>query len=143
MKCSHCDNDAVYFYSENINGDVTETHLCEACAEREGLRERIDRLSGQFRLPRGLAFGDFAGAFGRDNARIPDGLLTGFFGAPPEPETRQSSSTLVSEPPQFDDMMAHRREVNVLRASLNNAVFREDFEEAAKLRDQIKAIDGN
>ena len=37
MKCDRCGkNDATFYYKSNINGRVTETHLCQACARRMG-----------------------------------------------------------------------------------------------------------
>ncbi len=38
MKCDRCGkNDATFYYKSNINGRVTETHLCPDCARRHGL----------------------------------------------------------------------------------------------------------
>ncbi len=38
MKCEKCGkNEANYHFTSNINGVVTESHLCSRCAEKAGL----------------------------------------------------------------------------------------------------------
>lgn len=38
MKCQHCNkNEATAYFKQNINGNVTEMHLCEDCAKELGL----------------------------------------------------------------------------------------------------------
>ena len=37
MKCDRCGkNEATFYYKSNINGRVTETHLCPDCARAMG-----------------------------------------------------------------------------------------------------------
>lgn len=51
MKCTNCnERNAVYHYVSNVNGDVTETHLCRECAAKmkqdggEYPWERFDKM---------------------------------------------------------------------------------------------------
>ncbi len=38
MKCQHCNkNEATAYFKQNLNGNVTEMHLCEDCAKELGL----------------------------------------------------------------------------------------------------------
>lgn len=38
MKCQHCNqNEATTYFKQNINGKVTEMHLCEDCARELGV----------------------------------------------------------------------------------------------------------
>ena len=38
MKCEHCGNEEVSFhYTSNINGNITEKHLCSQCAGKFGI----------------------------------------------------------------------------------------------------------
>mgnify|MGYP000778584824 CR=1 FL=1 len=47
MKCENCGkNEVTFIYQSNINGQVTEKHLCSECAEKLGLTRQAlaDRL---------------------------------------------------------------------------------------------------
>ena len=38
MRCEHCNqNEATTYIKQNINGKVTEMHLCRDCAEKLGV----------------------------------------------------------------------------------------------------------
>lgn len=40
MKCQHCNNrEATTYFKQNINGKVTEMHLCEDCAKELGVMD--------------------------------------------------------------------------------------------------------
>ena len=42
MKCEHCGkNEVTFVYQSNINGKVTEKHLCGECAEQLGYTRQI------------------------------------------------------------------------------------------------------
>ena len=128
MKCQNCGrNEATYYYKSSINGRVTETHLCADCARKLGYVQRMqpdsffgdDFFSHPFRL-----FEPLLGGFGNR-------LLTEF----PEPVdvTRQAQK---AEQERF----SLQRQRNALQTQLRHAVESEDFESAAKLRDQLKAL---
>ena len=119
MKCQNCGrNEATYYYKSSINGRVTETHLCADCARKLGYVQRMqpdsffgdDFFSHPFRL-----FEPLLGGFGNR-------LLTEF----PEPAEQERFSL--------------QRQRNALQTQLRHAVEAEDFESAARLRDQLKAL---
>ena len=128
MKCQNCGrNEATYYYKSSINGRVTETHLCADCARKLGYVQRMqpdsffgdDFFSHPFRL-----FEPLLGGFGNR-------LLTEF----PEPVdvTRQAQQA-------EQDRFSLQRQRNALQTQLRHAVEAEDFESAARLRDQLKAL---
>ena len=42
MKCENCGkNEVTFIYQSNINGQVTEKHLCSECAEKLGLTRQV------------------------------------------------------------------------------------------------------
>ncbi len=45
MKCQHCGrNDATFYYRSNVNGRVTEQHLCADCAARLGYSQAMPAM---------------------------------------------------------------------------------------------------
>lgn len=141
MKCQNCGrNEATYYYKSSINGRVTETHLCADCARKLGYVQRMqpdsffgdDFFSHPFRL-----FEPLLGGFGNR-------LLTEF----PEPVdvTRQAQQAVAEAPEDAlvnkaeQDRFSLQRQRNALQTQLRHAVEAEDFESAAKLRDQLKAL---
>ena len=124
MKCQNCGrNEATYYYKSSINGRVTETRLCADCARKLGYVQRMqpdsffgdDFFSHPFRL-----FEPLLGGFGNR-------LLTEF------PE-----DALVDKAEQ--ERFSLQRQRNALQTQLRHAVEAEDFESAARLRDQLKAL---
>ena len=54
MKCEHCGkNEATFFYKSNVNGHVTQVHLCQDCAQAMGYTSALRRSMGPTSL-----FGD-------------------------------------------------------------------------------------
>ena len=42
MKCENCGkNEVTFVYQSNINGKVSEKHLCSECAEKLGYSQRL------------------------------------------------------------------------------------------------------
>ena len=145
MKCEQCGrNEATFFYRSSVNGRVTEQHLCPQCAHELGL----DRgLGGNF-LGRDL----FASPF-----RMMESMLEGFpsrmlteFPSPveilDEPRTdfvrtadrSVPSQGLVSDAEQKAFSRECRR--NALQHQLDAAVKAENYEEAARLRDELRGL---
>ncbi|MGX8699323.1 MAG: UvrB/UvrC motif-containing protein [bacterium] len=145
MKCTICGkNNASYHYRTNINGRITEAHLCPECAGKaENIPEEVrnwddDRLFGSF----DRMFDDFfRRPFGSLSGFMPSLLLAG-----PSVETsaepRQQPQVVESTPAPADDGLARRRQVNALRNQMHEAAAREDYEEAARLRDELKKLEG-
>ena len=146
MRCDRCGkNEATFYYKSNINGKVTQVHLCPQCAEELGYTDSF-RSAGMT----GGLFGDF---FSR-----PFGMLEPFFSGLgsrmltefPEPvdvlgQARESTpaqeDTVDLLPRDEQDALTRQRKRNALQTQLNLAVQEERFEEAAKLRDELKALE--
>lgn len=143
MKCMNCGkNDATFYYKSNINGRVTEQHLCGDCAEKLGYTERV-RTS-----PWGSFFDD-------DWFSRPFGMLEPFFGGLgsrlltefPRPvdvleqargEKPEAEDDLL--PKEQRESLSLERKKNALRHQLHSAVAEERYEDAAKLRDELKSL---
>ena len=146
MRCDRCGkNEATFDYKSNINGKVTQVHLCPQCAEELGYTDSF-RSAGMT----GGLFGDF---FSR-----PFGMLEPFFSGLgsrmltefPEPvdvlgQARESTPAQEDTgdllPRDEQDALTRQRKRNALQTQLNLAVQEERFEEAAKLRDELKALE--
>ena len=146
MRCDRCGkNEATFYYKSNINGKVTQVHLCPQCAEELGYTDSF-RSAGMT----GGLFGDF---FSR-----PFGMLEPFFSGFgtrmltefPEPvdvlgQARESTPAQEDTgdllPRDEQDALTRQRKRNALQTQLNLAVQEERFEEAAKLRDELKALE--
>ena len=119
MKCQNCGkNEATFYYKSNINGRVMESHLCPECARQLGLVQDMRR-------PMMSSFWDDDDFFTRP-FRMLEPLLGGF------------GSRLLTEFPEPVDVTQHQR--NALETQLRHAVETENFEEAAKLRDQLRSL---
>ena len=146
MRCDRCGkNEATFYYKSNINGKVTQVHLCPQCAEELGYTDSF-RSAGMT----GGLFGDF---FSR-----PFGMLEPFFSGlcsrmltefpkPVDVLGQARESTPAQEdtgdllPRDEQDALTRQRKRNALQTQLNLAVQEERFEEAAKLRDELKALE--
>lgn len=154
MKCDKCGNEASFFYSSNVNGRRTERHLCADCARAEGFGNALDYdPMGGMRNMFDSFFEDFGGFFGGGRSLLPSFDL---FGSPmrsmmtrsaprvnlvvdsPE-QTVQSAGGVIPEADAAD--IRARREKGALRHQLDEAVKAEDFERAAQLRDQLRALE--
>ena len=146
MKCDRCGrNESTFYYKSNINGKVTQVHLCPQCAEELGYTDSF-RSAGMT----GGLFGDF---FSRPFGMLEP--LLGGFGSRlltefPEPVDvlGQARETAPSQeeggdllPKDQQDALTKQRKRNALQTQLNLAVEEERFEEAAKLRDELKALE--
>ncbi len=134
MKCEHCGrNEATFYFKSNINGHVTEQHLCAECARKMGYTEQLQPLSmfseDFFTRP----FRMFKPLLGDMGMR----MLTEF-PAPVETAAAQQEVELVSQAEQQKLQQECRR--NALQAQLQTAIETEDFETAAKLRDELRGL---
>ena len=155
MKCQKCGKNEVNFhYSSNINGCVTESHLCSECAATEGYdMDSLFDTGGLFGVSD--MFSDFFPIFGR-SAFMPAAMQlmspavfyprTARLVARPRTQNYGGScgcgcGTEGSKPDtddiKADEAMIKRRELNM---ELQAAIKSEDFEKAAQLRDQIKGM---
>lgn len=160
MKCEHCGkNEVTFVYQSNINGQVTEKHLCADCAAKLGFTQRIaasrQRMMNSFGSLFSNPFGGLSDGFDQFTAprlsmpeqfrqmlgEMFDNPLDDLFvdmpalGAPAKtPEAEQ-------EPQADQNRFARLRQLNALRHEMDQAVQTENFERAAQLRDQIRALE--
>ena len=138
MKCDRCGkNDATFYYKSNINGRVTETHLCQDCARQMGYAEPMaSRMGGWFDDDWfSRPFSLFEPLFGGLGSR----MLTEF-PEPGEPRQTEEKSGLVDKAQQ--DALRSERLRNALQEQLKSAVESENYEEAARLRDELRVLPG-
>ena len=158
MKCEHCGkNEVTFVYQSNINGKVTEKHLCSQCAEQLGyaqkLTSRSQRMMRNFRddfFFGGSLLEDFfspvPSLMGRME-RMLESPFEDFFAEMPALGAKAEESgqeqpkqeELVSQEEQ--ERFAKMRRMNALRMEMKQAVHQEDFERAARLRDELRALE--
>lgn len=115
MLCQHCNkNEAEYHFSITNGFQAGEVHLCKECAELLGNQymEYYRKMA-----PFGWQMTN-QGAFSEKPT-------LGFSGTQPDIT-------------QLDEDFAYRRKLSELRSRLQYAVDKEDYETAAKLRDEIQ-----
>lgn len=150
MKCQNCGNEEVNFhYTSNINGTVTEKHLCAECANKLGLMNESafgpesfeEMFNGLFRArPARRMYGGYG-------MMLPTFVIHPIgFVVPPQAIDRGApapagAAAPAGVTPEVDEEMKKRRELNILREQMRTAAEAEDFEKAAEIRDQIKKIE--
>ena len=140
MKCEHCGkNDANFYYKSNINGKVTQLHLCGECAEALGYTDTLRRTMRPMRL-----FDDdfFTRPFGMLEDmmdRFGSRMLTEY-PAPAEESDHRSESRQELLPEQERQQLQHQRQKNALQHQLQTAIREERYEDAARLRDEIRGL---
>lgn len=154
MKCENCGkNEVTFVYQSNINGKITEKHLCNECAEKLGYSQRIAAHSQ--RMMQNLFGNSFLDDFfspmpslmGRMTRMLEDPFDDFFadmpaLGAAPAQQNaqdRQKQEGLVDQKEQ--SRFARMRQINALRMEMKKAVRQENFERAAELRDQLRALE--
>ena len=159
MKCENCGkNEVTFIYQSNINGKVTEKHLCSECAEKLGYTQKIaahnrsmmQNFFGGSLLGNGF-FDDFfspmPSLMGRSGWLLEDPFDDFFadmpaLGAGPvqqQEQANQRQDDLVGKEEQ--SRFAYMRQVNALKLEMKKAVHQENFERAAQLRDQIHQLE--
>ena len=158
MKCENCGKNEVSFVlRSNINGQVTEKRLCGECAEKLGYTQKLAAHSRRMMEGMRGAFGGFPGLM--DGFFAPERSLPGFGGFFGEdlfddffrdmpalgtaPEQPVIETEWREEPVRQEEQsrFARKRELNRLRSEMKRAVHEENFERAAELRDQIRAME--
>ncbi len=157
MLCQHCKkNDANMHMKRIINGNATEVHLCSDCARTLGYGESF----GTF----GLGFSDLlSGLYGKSENQLNSNSLrcslcgksfadiaeSGRVGCaecyitfydkllPTLRKIHGKTTHQGKKPYNLNDDNSEIKDIEKLKTALKNAVEREDFELAAKLRDEI------
>jgi len=144
MKCQKCgNNEANYHYRSNINGRVTESHLCSECAAHADTDSFSDTdrffeemFDGFFGRSRRRSIWD---GFGMMPALMPTMLLPRFEIVVDDGSARRAENAEVKT--EVDEKMKLRREINLLRREMQQAARSEDFEKAAQIRDRIRDLE--
>ncbi|MCK4262103.1 UvrB/UvrC motif-containing protein [bacterium] len=160
MLCEVCGkSQATVHYTEIINNDATEMHLCEDCAQKKGaiLKPHFplaDLLSGliDFKLPLtlkeegrgkcpqcGMTYSDF-----KKIGRLGCGQCYNTFKeslAPLLKRVHGSNEHVGKSPALAGKAMRTTQQLRQLKEKLQRAIQREEFEEAARLRDRIREIE--
>ena len=160
MRCEHCNqNEATTYIKQNINGKVTEMHLCRDCAEKLGVLEPMHSNMGLGSMFEGSFFGNFCGSTFNDiinTGNVGCAHCYDRFADKLEPSIRKIhgatrhigkniSYTEEKEPvnnakakePAAEKPQSERER---LQAELDKAVQEQRYEDAAVLRDQIKEL---
>ena len=153
MKCEHCGKNEVNFvYRSNVNGTITEKHLCGECAEKLGVTAHLAKHSQ--RMMRGFddffsrsLFDDFFSPVPTLMSRMNRMLESPFddiFADMPA-LTASSEKIEAKQGPAVDEeeqnRFARTRELNALRMEMKQAAQNEEFERAAQLRDRIREVE--
>ena len=161
MLCTKCGaKNAVVHYTKSINGEVTEYHLCQDCAKEEG-------LFGNLNFNFGNLFTDFLGlgleAAPKETSTLAcpgcGGTLRDFertgrlgcsacydtFEAAIAPVLKRLHGSVLHTgklPKEAEGEVKAARKIDRLKKELKAAVQKEDFETAARLRDEIREMEG-
>lgn len=153
MKCENCGNNEVSFiYQSNVNGHVTEKHLCAECAEKLGYTQKLAAHSRQMmhNFFGGGLFEDFfaplPSLLGRRNWLLEDPFDDFFSDMPAlgaaaerQEQPRKAQDDLLEKEEQ--EAVSKTRQLNALRMELQRAIKEENFERAIELRDQIHGME--
>jgi protein arginine kinase activator len=154
MKCDLCDKEAVVHLTQVINGEMKEIHLCEEHAIEQGIDLNspisiTDILMGLSAPQKSIA-GELSLACPRCGLTRDEFRKTGRLGCPECYKTFMAELTMaiktmhhsgqhIGKIPEREGVQTRMKsKIARLQQELDAAVAREDFEKAAKLRDQIK-----
>ena len=133
MKCQKCgQNEVNFYYSTNVNGEVSETYLCAKCVSVAG----YDIMS---LLDIGNMFDELipVPVLGVVRQLQPGKRKTYVCTPVLETACECGSSQALNSENKTDTEMTERRELNMqMRIAIEN----EEFEKAAEIRDKIKAL---
>ena len=160
-KCDKCDNPATIHMTEIIGGEKVEKHLCEQCAEAEGITIKanipISQLLEDFILQTagdstgltpadvtcdvcGMTFGEFRerGQFGCPNDyEVFEPMLGQILDGAQDGATRHVGKV----PRRAGEGLQKQNAILRLRSELREAIKNEQYEQAATLRDEIKKLE--
>ncbi|MDD6605972.1 MAG: UvrB/UvrC motif-containing protein [Oscillospiraceae bacterium] len=154
MKCENCGkNEVTFVYQSNVNGKVTEKHLCSECAEKLGYTQKIaahsQRMMQNFfgnSIFGNSFFDDFFSPVPSLMGRMLEDPFDDFFAdmpalgaAPAKQEKQKKEDDLVDREEQ--GRFAYLRQMNALKMEMKKAVHQENFERAAELRDEIHKLE--
>ncbi|GAA0503274.1 protein-arginine kinase activator protein McsA [Salinibacillus aidingensis] len=171
MKCQECEKrPATVHFSQVVNGEKTEVHLCEYCAQEKGYMDQYnqnfsfqDLLSGLFNFDSGTSFKESQGSSFQSNHSLQcdkcgmtyeEFKRRGKFGCDQCYETfdqhlnpifrRVHSGNTTHDgkiPKRVGGNLHLKRNLQQYRLELQKLIEKEQFEEAAKMRDQIRELE--
>ena len=151
MKCENCGkNEVTFMYQSNINGKVTEKHLCSECAEKLGYTQKLAAHSQRMMQGFGSMFGgslfdDFfapvPSLMGRMSRMLEDPFDDFFADMPALSAAPVQQEVQTSGKQEDQNWFAYQRKLNALRLEMKKAVHQENFERAAELRDEIHKLE--
>ena len=147
-KCKH--NQATMHYTQVINGQVTEAHLCEKCASEEKLSKnfsefdifnmfapRKERSEGSLICPNcKTTLSEFrqSGIAGCSKCyEVFSSVITPML-------LRTQGTTAHTKKEEIKTTESKEEKIKRLKMSLEKAVKAEEYEKAAKIRDEIKEL---
>ncbi|MCK4244446.1 MAG: UvrB/UvrC motif-containing protein [Candidatus Omnitrophica bacterium] len=156
MLCEECGNqEASFHYTEIVNGVTTGLHLCEECAKKRGFilsstfsladllggllePEHLPSLKPDLRCKNcGFTYSNF-----KETGFLGCSQCYSFFHKPLEPLLKKihGSSKHIGKFPKKkrEEKKEKVSDIQLLREKLKEAIAKEEFEEAARLRDKIK-----
>lgn len=152
MKCDKCKNDASYHSITNINGKVTEKHLCSECVKNDkdfniNTSSFIDDFMSDFKTSfsyslnpfKTLPFDDF----------FEDDFFNSNFIQPSERQEKLNNEYIkqLEEKEKREKEISNEQkrelEIKKLDIQLKKAVVEERYEDAIVLRDKIKQLKEN
>ncbi|MBD3368163.1 MAG: hypothetical protein GF405_08355 [Candidatus Eisenbacteria bacterium] len=159
--CDRCGKaPAAVHYAEVVDGRLSVWALCETCAHERGVATTLPSFAGPLvgilmglleddsleETPPdaacdecGMSYADF-----RRTGRLGCGACYDRFSSELAPLLRRihgSTQHLGRMPSGFEAQSVRREELRRLKADLRRAVFREEYERAAELRDAIRSIE--
>lgn len=163
MLCDVCkEKKATTYYKQIINGQVTESHLCSECAAEKGYSNIFSDFSKEF----DNLFGSFNSMFKSPyrisapeercsvcGSTISDISRTGRLGCsecyktfgqrilPAIKRIHGNTTHCGKVPGNKGTQIRLKTNLEILRDKLNEAIQKQEFEEAAKLRDEIIALE--
>lgn len=161
--CQICNkNPATMHFTEIQDNRSSELHVCQACAEQKGLTPQVAPKNFSVSELVAKMFDDMAAGEGekigpvqcpscgmhytafKDTGRLGCGDCYATFQSKLRPLLRRihGNTRHTGKHPSADgEAVAHTRQMQRLQDELQRAIDREDFERAAELRDQIRALE--
>ena len=158
MKCERCNKNEATFHSvTNINGKVSEKHLCNNCAKEEKEFKNINDDFLSFENHSNSFFDDMISDFKTSLSYFTNPILDDFldyddfFAHPLFLEDKGKKETKVAEKQgeklnksenikKLSDQEKKQLEIAKLDIALKKAVVEERYEDAIKLRDKLKEL---
>ncbi|MBQ7821156.1 MAG: UvrB/UvrC motif-containing protein [Clostridia bacterium] len=157
MLCTECKkNNATVFYQQSINGQSVELALCQECAEKHGILTGDSLFGELFKIPQ---FSRSAQSTHKsctlcgsnENNFIKDGKVScpvcyEIFAeelSAPIKRIHGNVSHIGRAPAKLKKQSDKKRELEELKRKLNEAVEKEEYENAAVIRDRIRDIEAS